>query len=184
MTTAAERGHPGRAALLLGLTAGYAAGDRHAGGGAAAPQRPSASASAAAPPVTAGPALMQDPVTCSAQVGRELQLGVQVPNQSTTDVTLSRVHVVLPLGGLRTISQEWGPCGVLPADESLTADRITPGASTWFTVTFKVLMKCPQPLPVQFTVDYQWNDQLTTVSLPGFPDLGEVPYPGCPATAG
>lgn len=170
------------AALLLGLAVGYAAGDRHAGGGAKASPRPAASAEAS--PVAVGPALIQDTVACSTRTGRKLQLGVQVTNQSTADVILSQVHVVLPLGGLRAVAQQWGPCGVLPAEGSVTTHSLSPGASAWFTVTFEVLMKCPGPLPVQFTVDYDSQGQAATVSLPGFPDLGGVSYPGCPATTG
>ena len=36
-------------------------------------------------------------------------------------------------------------------------NAIPAGGSAWFTVTFKVLVKCPGPLPVQFTLGY---DQL------------------------
>jgi hypothetical protein len=48
------------------------------------------------------------------QIGHALQLGVQVTNESSADLTLGRVTVVLPLGGLKVISQAWGPCGQLP----------------------------------------------------------------------
>lgn len=54
---------------------------------------------------------------------------------------------------LKAISQAWGPYGEL-AVASDTPDYALPaGASTWFTVTFKVLVKCPEALPVQFTLD-------------------------------
>jgi hypothetical protein len=42
-----------------------------------------------------------------------------------------------------------------------------------------VLMGCPQPLPVQFSVSYQVNGKQETARLPGFSDLGDVPYSGC-----
>jgi hypothetical protein len=170
----------GAAALVVGLAAGYAAGDRHAASGARPPQRPSAAAAVLGPPVI--PALTQTTGACSAQVGRQLQLGVQVTNQSGVAVTLGRVEAVLPLGGLRVVSQQWTPCGVIPAGPGQSSGSLAPGASTWFTVTFKVLMTCPGPLPVQFTVHYDWRGQGTSASLPGFSDLSEVPYTGCSAT--
>jgi hypothetical protein len=53
------------------------------------------------------------------------------------------------------------------------------GASTWITVTFQVLVSCPQPLPVQFTLDYDQQGRAAAIRLPGFPDLAQVPYIGC-----
>ena len=41
-------------------------------------------------------------------------------------------------------------------------------------------MRCPAPAPVQFTVDYLAQGRSFTASLPGFADLGQVPYSGCP----
>ena len=43
----------------------------------------------------------------------------------------------------------------------------------------EVLMACPRPLPVQFSVSYQENGRMFTAQLPGFPDLGQVTYSGC-----
>lgn len=37
----------------------------------------------------------------------------------------------------------------------------------------------PEPVSVQFTVDYESRGQPAAASLPGFPDLGQVPYSGC-----
>lgn len=166
--------------LLAGLGAGYAAGQRHAGGGATAPQRPRTSAAGVTPasPVTA---LIQTPGACSTQIGRDsLQLGVQFMNQSATQVALRWADAVVPMGGLRAISQDWGPCGVLPASLDPGGNLIAPGASAWFTMTFKVLTKCPGPLPVQFSIGYDVDGHHAVASLPGFPDLSQVRYTGCP----
>ena len=57
---------------------------------------------------------------------------------------------------------------------------LEPGASTWLTVTFRVQVRCPAPYPVQFSVGYLMQGHAVTASLPGFPDLGQVPYSGCP----
>ena len=54
-----------------------------------------------------------------------------------------------------------------------------PGASAWFTVTFQVLVGCPQPLPVHFTLDYDQSGRSAAMPLPSFPDLGQVSYGKC-----
>lgn len=167
------------AGLLAGLVAGYAAGDRHAGSNALLP-RGRAASSPATPPAAGAFTLTQAGHQCSAQVGPALQLGVQVTNPSATGVMLRRVTVVLPLGGLREISQAWGPCGELPAGSEIPDNAVPAGGSAWFTVTFKVLLTCPGPLPVQFTLDYVQLGREATVHLPGFDDLGHVPYASCP----
>ena len=182
--------------LLAGLAVGYAAGHRQPGQARPAP-RPQGSAAPGPAVPTAGSAgsaasvasaaqsvfglsLTQTTAECSVQHGRELQLGVEIMNPSGEEVTLRHVDPVLPLGGLRALSQQWGPCGVLPQGQDQTGvELLPPGASTWLTVTFKVLVRCPGPLPVQFTVDFDWNGQPAAAILPGFPDLSGVPYAGC-----
>jgi hypothetical protein len=173
--------------LVAGLVVGYAAGVRQVPKSAGPPPPATVSPSPVPPspaPLLAagGQVLTQTTSSCSAQVGRQLQLGVEVTNQSAADVTLGLVHPVLPLGGLKAVAQQWAPCGGL-GEAGRDPDLLTPGASTWFSVTFQVLVGCPGPLPVQFTVDYIFEGQLGTASLPGFPDLGQVPYADCP-TAG
>ncbi len=169
--------------LLAGLAVGYAVGQRHVKHAAAAP---GSSVTALAVPAAAGAAgagvLSQTDRQCSVQLGHTLQLGVQVTNQSATGVTLRHVRAVLPLaGGLKATGQAWGPCGeLLGASGSASDTTLPPGGSTWFTVTFKVLVKCPGAFPVQFTVDYDQLGRAATVDLPGFADLGQVPYASCP----
>ena len=170
------------AGLLAGLAGGYAAGQRHTANSPAPSPRPPISASSATPVVPVSLALTQNTTGCSAQVGRNLQLGVPVTNQSAAPVTLGGVDVTTPLGGLRVISRQWGPCGALPEGQGLFTNVLAPGDSTWLTVTFKVLVKCPGPLPVQFTVRYDVGGQHAVATLPGFADLSQVPYKGCPAS--
>ena len=181
--------------LVIGLAAGYAAGHRQA------PRNASASPTASASPVLPAPppapqivikgtairgngtvfadglALTQDTGTCSVQSGRELQLGVQVTNSSTAPIVLTRIRAVFPLSGLKAVSQQWAPCGAIGAVQGPVA--LEPGDSTWFSVTVQVLVACPAPLPVQFTVNYTYGGEAAIVTLPGFPDLGQVPYTGC-----
>jgi len=174
---------PSRGAVILlavglaaGLAGGYAAGHRQAPRNISPATASSGSASAT--PDGGGPALSQANGTCAVQSGRQLQLGVQVINGSTATIRLGQVHVVLPLGGLRAISQQWAPCGSIGVSQDPAS--LGPGDSAWFSVTFQVLVGCPGPLPVQFTVDYSAAGKLASADLPGFSDLGSVPYTGCP----
>lgn len=191
---------PSRAAAILaaasvavGLAAGYAAGGRHAT--AVAPRatvtvtatpRPEPSDSGIATPATAFPfadssALIQDVASCAIQTGHELQLGVQVSNESSDAITLRSMRAVLPLGGLKPLAHVWGPCGSLQAGipGEGTNVLLQPGATTWLTVTVRVQVPCPAPMPVQFSVDYLARGHSFTTNLPGFPDLSGVPYSGC-----
>ena len=146
------------------------------------------------------------------QHGRELQLGVEVINLSDTTVTLGQVKPILPMGGLRALSQHWAPCDAISpswliagGDGTVTIlrvagqsgapgmppgatrlgdalqgdDVVPPGGTAWFSVTFQVLVSCPKPLPVQFSVSYQESGRTGTEQPPGFPDLRQVPYTGC-----
>src|SRR5215469_2886163 len=184
--------------LAAGLAVGYGAG-RSAGESQAAAQsagaRPSptprASAFSAAPAVpdnptgvrriqlqstVGGPVLTQASGACSAQVGRDLQLGIQVANLTAGQVTLRRVAANLPMGGLKMVSQQWEPCGGLPTGYYDTGDVVGPNSTSWFSVTFRVLVKCPRPYPVMFTVEYDVDGHATTARLPGFADLTHVSY--------
>ena len=171
----------GCVALLAGLGAGYAVGVRHAG----KPSSPPRAAASPTVPFSAagGFPLSQSGPGCSAQLGHDLQLGVEVTNLSATALTLRRVEATLPLGGLKATSQTWGPCGELPgaggAPGNIVPPTLGPGASAWFTVTFKVLVTCPGPLPVHFTLDYDQDGRRAAMPLPSFPDLSQVPYSGC-----
>jgi hypothetical protein len=177
----------GAAVLLAGLAVGYTAGARHATKPAAPPSPSRAAAPAAAAPAApfsaGGFPLSQSGPQCSVQAGHKLQVGLQITNLSPAAVRLRRVEVVLPLGGLRVTSQAWGACGELPATGetpgSVLPPTLGPGASSWFTVTFQVLVRCPQPLPVLFTLDYDQQGRPAVIRLPGFPDLAQVPYSGC-----
>ena len=179
--------------LIIGLAAGYAAGYRQAPRNATAlPATTSVGTrwTATAPLQTAvkgaaitgtvltgGLALTQDTGACSVQSGRKLQLGVQVTNRSAEPIGLGRIRTVLPLSGLKVVSQQWAPCGTIGAVQ--VPGTLGAGDSTWLSVTVQVLVACPAPIPVQFAVGYTYAGEAATVNLPGFPDLGEVPYTGC-----
>ena len=208
----------GIAGLIVGLAAGYALGYRNLR--QAGPPSPAAAAGGVPPAATGSVALAPDsgpPAggagayssslsiagvsglaqtggACSVQRGHDLQLGVELINLSATAVTLGRVNSILPLGGLRPVSQQWAPCGAISSSWQATeggtfvfikasTGRVETGSSTvlppygtaWLSVTFRVLVACPRPLPVLFSVSYQQNGRAGTAQLPGFPDLGRPP---------
>ena len=170
-------------ALVLGVAVGYAVGRNQAPSRpAAAPSAKASTASAAASsaPALSLPELGQSGQQCSEQIGRRLQLGVQVTNESASSMRLSNVRVILPLGGLKPTAHAWGTCGQLPGSPNPQATLVSAGGSAWFTVTFRVLERCPGALPVQFLLSYDRGGSTKTVRLPGFVDLGHVPYGGCP----
>ena len=185
--------------LLVGLAVGYAVGHGQGRGTAAAPDKPAAPAGqapgavgsetivAVAPSAStgfSGPALTQNPGTCSVQVGRNLELGIPVTNQSGETVLLESVKPVLPVSGiLKVLSWRWAPCGF--DNDGIIPDKVAlgPGETTWVTAVVQPLIACPAPAPLQFRVTYSVNSRQSTFNLPGFPDLSAVHYSGCPTPA-
>ncbi len=169
--------------LAAGLAVGYAAGYRHL---LAQPEKrataaaPSASASAAVLPLADSSAVSQDRSSCSTQTGHELQLGVQLTNQSSVPVVLQTARFAVPVGGLKQVTWQWAPCGALPGGPG-QADEILPaGTSIWLTATFAVQVRCPAASSVELTVGFITQGHSVTAALAGFPDLSQVAYSGCP----
>jgi hypothetical protein len=164
-------------ALAVGLIAGYLGGRLQ--GRTPQPLRPAGATSALSTPQNAAPALGATGNLCAVQHGTTLQLGVEVANQSDQALAVGDFRAVLPIGGLRATGASVGTCGALsavaPASVTLPA-----GATEWLTVTFHVLVRCPQPYPVQFVVSYTTAGKMSTQQLDEFPDLGQVAYSGCP----
>jgi hypothetical protein len=166
------------AALVAGLVLGYLAGYHQARAKAGSGLPGGATATAPAAGVAA---LTDTGGRCAVQLGRRLQLGVQVGNSSSGAVVLREVWPVLPLGGLRAMASGWGTCGELSTGAGATP-ALAAGSTGWFTMTFDVLIRCPGPLPVQFNLSYTQAGKAQTVRLDAFPDLGNVPYTGCPGS--
>jgi hypothetical protein len=170
------------AATLVGLLVGYALGHHRTPSGTV---RSTAPTTAATPqerstPVI-GPAFSQSGATCSIQHGHRLQLGIQIENQTTSIVHITKVVTKEPLGGLRPVAARVGACG---QDRAATQPSYDPaavpaGAATWVNVTVQVLVSCPGPDPVQFVVHYGQGEHTRFEKLAGFVDLGYVPYTGC-----
>jgi hypothetical protein len=171
------------AALVIGLAAGYAAGGGARGGSAhPAPSSSPAPSATQAFSFASAPALTQDTGACSVQHGQDLVLGVQLTNQSTQPLTLTTTKAVLPLGGLSQVTWQWATCGAIAAPPAQADAIVMPGESAWMAVTFTVKEGCPGPLPVGFSVGYLVQGKPATASVPGFPDLSQVPYSGCGTT--
>ncbi len=165
-------------ALAAGLLLGYVGGHFQV----SASGRPAQAATARPTLLPVGDtAILATGNRCAVQLGHALQLGVEVVNQSDRAVALRQIEPVLPLGGLKAVASRWGTCGALP-EPALGPGQATalgPGATGWLTVTFDVMVSCPQPLPVQFKVSYMQAGRLVTGELDSFPDLGQVPYNRC-----
>ena len=168
------------AALAVGLLAGYLGG--HLQRRTQEPPRPAATtpppSSPRPAPQDVAPALTATGNRCAVQHGTTLQLGVEVANQSDQAVAVGQFRAVLPMGGLRSATASVGTCGALPTGAP-TSVALPAGATEWLTITFHVLVRCPQPYPVQFMVSYTAGGQTATTQLDDFPDLGQVAYNGC-----
>jgi hypothetical protein len=116
---------------------------------------------------------------CAVQLGHTLQLGIEIMNQSDRPLVVRQIKPVLPLGGLHAIASQRGTCGLLPEPGLDHATSLAPGATGWLTVTFDVMVSCPQPLPVEFKVSYMQARTLVIAELDSFPDLGQVRYNNC-----
>lgn len=119
---------------------------------------------------------------CSQQLGRQLQLGVEVVNHSTEPVRLQEFAATLPLGGLQVARVAWGTCGQLSPEDGRTPQVVAPGATAWLSAVFDVFGPCPAPDPVGFTVlavDDADETTAAAIDAGGFADLGDVPYSGC-----
>jgi hypothetical protein len=181
--------------LLAGLGVGYLIGHSGRSKPAAAPTRtqtlvltPLATESA---PLPAGSALAEIPQsalavgtgTCTsmdAGTGRVLVLGFQLVNRGPRTVALTSARAMFPLGGLRLAEIRVGHCETR-SGHGLTGQHIAPGATLWLTLDLAVQVRCPAALPVELQVDYSVGGAPSTQVLLPYPDLGQVPYHGCPS---
>jgi hypothetical protein len=118
--------------------------------------------------------------SCGVQRGMDLQLGIEVKNQSETGVRLGKVLPTFPMGGLHMIASGLGTCGEIPFASPFTDPVLGPGMTGWVTATVSVEVRCPQPLPVGFIVRFEQAGRSLAAELNGFPDLSQVAYRNCP----
>src|SRR5215469_5569778 len=115
---------------------------------------------------------------CAVLSGKNLQLGIQLINDSDSQVTLGRITTLFPMGGLRGISGGVGTCGVL-LPSLVHASPLPPRSTEWIVATVAMHMACPQPYPVWFKVSYSVGDKKSSVVIAAFPDLGQVHFGQC-----
>ena len=172
--------------LAGGIGIGYAVGHGQRRVAAHPPTTASASTSRGSPP--AGSVLAEVPqvlrlgTRCSglaSSSGRPLMVGIEIINGGDRPLVLTGVQGEFPLGGLRQLDSQIGQCDN-NATEPVSGHRVEPTAIVWISVTLEVQVRCPAPLPVAFRVDYTIDGVPATETMRGFPDLGGVPYPGCP----
>lgn len=166
------------AALCAGLVLGFVGGHLQA----STKGRPALTVAQA---LTAAPQVGSTAITmtgsrCAVQLGRTLQLGIEIVNQSGGAVAWRQVRPVLPLGGMRPVASQWGTCGLLPIPAAEQGASLDAHATEWLTITFDVIVQCPEPLPVEFKLSYMQSGRLATAKFLGFPDLGQVRYNNCP----
>ena len=118
--------------------------------------------------------------SCGVQRGLDLQLGIEVKNQSKAEVRLGKVLPTFPLGGLHVIASGLGTCGEIPLASPFATPVLGPGMTGWVTATVSVAVRCPQPLPVGFMVRFEQQGRSSATVLDGFPDLSQVSYRDCP----
>jgi len=118
--------------------------------------------------------------SCGVQRGMDLQLGIEIMNQSTKAVTLGKISPTFPLGGLHLVASGLGTCGEIPVASPFANSVLRPGMTSWITATVSVAVRCPQPLPVGFMVRYAQSGRSSATVLDGFPDLSQVAYRDCP----
>src|ERR1700733_4025501 len=170
-------------ALAIGLIAGYLGG--HQQRQATPPPRPIKTTSPPSPspqptaPQSVFPDLTATGNRCAVQSGTTLQLGVEVANESDHALGVGEFRAVLPVGGLRAVAATVGTCGALQPGPPASLPRPA-GQTEWLTIPFHVLVRCPQPYPVQFVVSYTDSGKAAMAQMDEFPDLGQVAYSGCP----
>lgn len=140
------------------------------------PPRPATSAPAPIPELDAQQ-------ICEYVHGSVLEVSFQLVNVGRGPVRVVAVRPELPLGLLRPTGVALAPGHCGPANAPTPGDGpLPPGASIPVTLSFRLLTPCPQPAPVQATVDVAGSFPDATVLVPLLPDLGQVRFPDCTAT--
>lgn len=166
-------------ALVIGLVAGFVGGRVSAHHGHPARATPARTPVRTPVPFNVVPVVYTGD-SCGVQRGLDLQLGIEIMNQSKKAVRLGKILPTFPLGGLHLVASGLGTCGEIPVASPFTRTVLGPGRTSWITATVSVAVRCPQPLPVGFMVKYAQSGRSSATVLDGFPDLSQVAYRNCP----
>jgi hypothetical protein len=150
--------------LVIGLGAGYALGYRQVPRNAS--PSPSASPAPASPNLAPAPIVVT--LTPVRGTGTVFSSGLALTQGTGTCSTRSGRELQL---GVQVTNRSPGVIGLGQIRTVFPLGGLRVISQQW--------APCDAPLPVEFTVHYTWVGKAAAVNLPGFPDLGQVPYPGC-----
>ncbi|HEY2272664.1 MAG TPA: hypothetical protein VGH30_07805 [Jatrophihabitantaceae bacterium] len=165
-------------ALGLGLLIGRASVKTDDSGNAPQPS-PGATRSSSIVPI--GPhSLSETGALCAQQVGKhQLELAVEVRNNSSGPVIFKHMSVQLPNGGFKVLDRSTGTCGELQPPK-LEDFGLAPQGTIWLNVLLRTTVGCPATYPVHFTMFVQdQTGQKQKIDVAGFKDLNNVPWSGC-----
>jgi hypothetical protein len=134
-------------------------------------------------PAPAGRVYVSDVCRVTSDHHDTLAVPFVLANRTAGTVRILRVDPVAVLPGLRPLSvtTEAGSCddtGPAPA-----GGRLAPGDTLLVTFTLQAVgSACPQPVPVEASVQWEADGRTTTSSLHVLNDLGGVPFDTCPTT--
>lgn len=113
------------------------------------------------------------------EVGHQLQLGIEITNDTRHTVSLKAVGVDGPIPGLSVRAKQFGRCGVVGGNTA--PQPLAPGNSTWISATFDDHLPCRVSWSsIIFTVHY--DDGLTATG--GFSYLPDIAFPACALPSG
>ena len=150
--------------------------------------KPAAASTPPTPPpgssavVDVPPALKTTGDTCavlSDDAGRAMRVSVELVNNSPRPIVLTAAQAVFPLGGLRQVDSWVSECGK-EAAQPVRGHQVQRSATVWLSQNLTVQARCPARLPVQLEVDYTVDGRPVSQLLKPFPNLSDVPFPGCP----
>jgi hypothetical protein len=111
-----------------------------------------------------------------------LTVSFEVVNISSNDVTVLTVNPLLPLNGLRPVGKATAGGNCARPGSDPVGGLLPAGEQRLFTMRFRLPKECPQPLPVQASVNLRVGQMVGTTTVPIFADLGAVKFDSCPST--
>jgi len=171
------------AAVVLVVVAGvvgYVIGDHH--GAAMTTARPLVSPTRVVEPLSTVSVTGRQ---CAVEDGHQLQVGIEITNDTRHTVSLTAIDVDVPIPGLSVRAKQFGTCGVVAGNTG--PQPLAPGNSTWISATFDNHLPCQVPASsniytasIIFTVHY--DDGLTATG--GFSYLPDIAFPACALPSG
>ena len=166
--------------VVVAGVVGYVIGDQH--GAAMTMARPLVSPTRVVEPLSTVSVTGRQ---CAVEVGHQLQVGIEITNDTRQTVSLKAIDVDAPLPGFNVRAKQFGTCGVVGGNTG--PQPLAPGNSTWISATFDNHLSCQGPsssnistASIIFTVHY--DDGLTATG--GFSNLPDIALPACAQPSG